>query len=278
MRYAAAAYTQARCIAWKQFSAKAVYTRQGIVAGCSLATSLVKVFVVQPMDAVISILPPAVGVDMYIDDVSVHALGSEAALRRDVGDAVAMIRDTLQTEVGPVSWEKAGLVSSSALVGRLLQRRFPGFLGSLPPSPFKLLGTDVRAGLVRATIGKGTKAARAKVAKRRWRKGLFLRSMGATSPVKLFTAGLRPAQTYGFEVYGADNASIDDLEKQAAGLATRSPCGASRSAAVLLHSDPLGSVRRAALLRWAREVWAAVGREGPPKLLPAAVGGGMERG
>ena len=88
--------------------------RRGVVAGCPLATTLAKVYVLRALKRFMT-REEAVGLvlQLYIDDAQLDRVGAMSEVLRLAGDAeelLRVIRGELRAEV---SFEKAQLVASS---------------------------------------------------------------------------------------------------------------------------------------------------------------------
>ena len=69
VRTALAAYAAPRLITMHGNVARELYPQRGIVAGCPLATTFVKVYYLRPFDALVNRMPTNVEMDVHIDDI-----------------------------------------------------------------------------------------------------------------------------------------------------------------------------------------------------------------
>ncbi len=78
IRACLAAYAAPRMISNGSALAKEEYATRGLIAGCSFATSLVKVFYLRKLEKVARDLPRGAILDAYIDDLAVSVEGGSA--------------------------------------------------------------------------------------------------------------------------------------------------------------------------------------------------------
>ena len=103
LRLALRFYRGRRHIQYEKAYFGAVYARSGIIAGCSLATTLVKVFMWKVLDAATT-LYPSIRLKVYLDDILLQWVG-HASNRRFVplGVLVKAIKHyggVIETELG----------------------------------------------------------------------------------------------------------------------------------------------------------------------------------
>eukprot|EP00959_Pyramimonas_sp_CCMP1952_P386654 8103534-Pyramimonas_sp.AAC.1 len=88
---------------------------RGIIVGCSVATTLIRVFVVKSIEK--AGLPCQVRLDMYIDDYGISVTGSDEVVYEKIVKGSAIIRDVILSDLhGQVAIEKAALAASSSLL------------------------------------------------------------------------------------------------------------------------------------------------------------------
>eukprot|EP00974_Lingulodinium_polyedra_P024802 2398667-Lingulodinium_polyedra.AAC.1 len=108
-----------------------------------------------------------------------------------------------------ISADKTGLSASSQELLKRLARVHPKFCN--PSSTFKTLGMDFASGKVRASFQrKSVLKVRLRNAKGRTKRLCKLRAVARQRARKVFTAGIKPAVTFGAAVYGLSN---DELKQ-----------------------------------------------------------------
>ncbi len=100
VRASLAAYAAPRMITFGRATAKELHARRGLIAGCSFATTLVKVFYLRRLDAMAKEIPDNVKVDGYIDDLALTAEGPRARVAADVVKAHGIMKRIITEELG----------------------------------------------------------------------------------------------------------------------------------------------------------------------------------
>ncbi len=77
---------------------------------------------------------------------------------------------------------------------------------------------------------------------------------------KIFVAGIRPAATYGTQIWGLDDGEIAKLRRLAAAALRPQARGRSLQLTMLWHGVPTAAAENAPLIHFARMVWAATVR------------------
>ncbi len=96
-----------------------MYAERGIIAGCSFATILVKIFYMRKLDAMVEEVPRSVNIDAYIDDLALSAEGPRSKVAADIIKAHDIMRRVLTVELGcSLAQHKAAIVASDREVGR----------------------------------------------------------------------------------------------------------------------------------------------------------------
>ena len=91
---ALASYRIARVVRYGPFAADKRYANRGVVAGCSLATTLVKLYVVRNLDKLVETFP-SVKWNVFLNDVAVACAGSPHTIAEEVAAAVEALRELL---------------------------------------------------------------------------------------------------------------------------------------------------------------------------------------
>ena len=133
-----------------------LYARVGIIAGCSFATTLIRVFVLTAFDQLV--LPRSVTFDAYIDGMGINAIGSIRTICKDLPGVASQLKGVIDDLLhSDISLDKAGFVSSSKEVSRHVQKRLGGLGGQHSESVVNL-GIDDTAGGARRVRGRNSKA------------------------------------------------------------------------------------------------------------------------
>ena len=145
LRLALRTYRGRRFIQYEKAYSSSVFARRGIIAGRSLATTLVKVFMWRALDAA-SELYPSIRLRVYLDDILLqwvrHAKNGRfvplATLAKSISHYSGLIVEDLD---GQLNTSKTCLISSSRQVLKMLGARLKG-MGAMAPERCKLLGVD----------------------------------------------------------------------------------------------------------------------------------------
>ena len=227
----------------------------GIVAGCTFATSLIRVFAMEAFDSI----PRGPDFDVYVDDLSLSATGTaRSVVTTLVQGAKALdvaISATLRCEL---AMDKIGMVSSCRAVSAQLSNFLGPLVGDISRDRVTNLGVDYTAGRAVRAPGKGRSAKlkeRAAAALRKTRRLARLGSMVGRKCVKVFAAGPLAGAVYGSDIFGVSDRELLDLRRMAMAGVKPSAQGRSLSVLSLLEGDPPWRACCAPIIRWAKEVW-----------------------
>ncbi len=258
VKAALAAYSNARVISMNGRTARECYPSAGIVAGCSLAMALTKVYSLRAMDNLVEKVPKGVKLDTFVDDLTLAAIGPPAAVIDDLTTAHQMMIDMVNDEMEcSLAENKTAITATARPVAAAIARRLrlPG--GTRAAAT--LLGIDCTAAACRSSLRGGSrKAARLKAAMARKRRLKHLQRAIGKRARKIFIAGVQPAAAYGGQVWGFDDGEVMKLRRLAA--AALKPSGKCRSlqASLLWHDLPTADAEHAPILQLSRMVWRAV--------------------
>ncbi len=117
LKAALAAYSAARVVTMNGRISREVYPEVGVVAGCSLAMALTKLYCIRAFDEVTEQIPPAVKLDTFVDDLTLSATGTPPSVLDDLLRAHAILSDavnaTLRCTLAPGKTAWAWLGESS---------------------------------------------------------------------------------------------------------------------------------------------------------------------
>ncbi len=258
LRASLAAYIGPRMLTLDGRAAKELYARNGIVPGCTFATSFVKLFYLRRLDAFVAQLPPDVDVDKYIDDLAISAAGVSDELIAKITAAREAARVALTSDLGcRIAESKSRVVASSSRVARAIAGKLGMEYAVRRCAPN--LGVDTTAGARRRTIrvGKSSRGARlTKLGKRGKKLAKIARILGGRA-VKVFTAGIAPEATYGAEIWGVSDAEAVRLKRAASrALKLWSRCR-SLTTVHLIHNLPTCKEELRPITQFAKQVWRA---------------------
>ena len=262
LRAAVRSYRFNRHICHLQAMSEGIASEQGIIAGCSAATSLVKAYYLAPLRSIISSWQAQkfdMALSVYLDDITVStSRGSAdecaAALVFAAEDVVHMVEDELFCTLAP---GKTLVVSTSKVAAKTAARKL-GILQAVQAVDCgTLLGAQVRqAGRWALPAGRRAprlRALRMQAARRRHRRAAVfrLRLGGGSSP--LFSVGTKAVAGYGAEITGLSETALNKLRSMAMQHWYRGR--ASNTAYCLLMGDPVLDLATASMRRWASECW-----------------------
>ena len=229
---------------------------RSIVAGCSQATTLVKVYYRRPLLSW-SATWVTIQLDVYLDDFTMAIFGTEEdgfVLVRGAKAMHELIENQLRCQV---SVKKCGLAATTKKLAMNIRAGLgklagPGYLS------YKCLGIDSVAGRTRASAKTATTmASRFVKAGRKQRRLRLFTKVVPGGVAKLFVSGVRPTATYGAEARGMANSQLLRLRKMQVAATFKQPAARSRTATLCLLGDAALPLAFAAVLRWARETWVA---------------------
>ena len=155
LRVALAAYRGARFVTQCGRAAPALFASRGVVAGCGFATTLVKVYCLEPLDG-FARGRPAVALDAYIDDFTMSARGGRAEVLAGLQAAAEDMQQVVVAQLkGKIAVGKAAAASDDHTLEGLQQRL--GVLAGPPGARVATnLGVDFGCGRSRKACGAKT--------------------------------------------------------------------------------------------------------------------------
>ncbi len=256
LRGAMAAYSSARMLTLQGRVAREVHPTEGVIAGCSLAMSLVKLFYVRELDQLVSRLPPTVTIDIHVDDVTLAGMGPPSRVIKDIARAHADLRraiDRLGCKCAP---DKTAVTATTPRLASAVASAVGAKEAAASTSV--LLGIDATAGGKRSRLRARTKKGerlRAAMARKLRLKSLH-RAIGSRA-AKVFRTGLLPAVAYDAPIWGVSDAEATRLRRMAS--VALSPKGKGRSAAMvqLWHGMPTAEAEIAPVVQYSKMIWKA---------------------
>ncbi len=265
LKGALATYSAARMLTMQGRVARETFPTVGVIAGCSLAMSLTKVFYLRALDRLAVALPPTVSLDVHVDDVTLSAVGPPPAIVPDLVAARVLLLDVLDHIGCSVAPDKTAVTATTRKIAAEIARRV-GVPTAVTSTPC-ILGIDNTAGARRARLGTTSKkAARLRNAlARRRRLGQVQRAVGGKAR-RVFRAGLLPAATYDAPIWGMAQAEVLRLRRLAATTMSPRAPGRSLSMVTLWHGHPTADAEAAPVVHYAKMVWKAVVRRDDARL------------
>ncbi len=270
LRGALAAYSAARFVTLQGRVSRELYPTVGVIAGCSLAMSLTKVFYLRTLDAFVARLPPTITLDVHVDDLTLSAIGEPRRVEIDLANARADLA-TVMEELGcTFAPDKTAVTATTRTLANGIGRRM-GIEAGAVSTPC-ILGVDNTAGAARARLkAKSKKAARLRAAlARRGRLDNVRRTVGSGAS-KIFRTGLLPAASYDAAVWGLSDGEVLKLRRLAA--TTLSPRARGRSLRMLMlwYGVPTADSENAPAVMYSKMIWRAVTRREEAGMRQAAL-------
>ncbi len=258
VRACLAAYAAPRFLSLRGRISRETFPKVGIIAGCALATTFVKVYYISVYDQLAVAIPPSVEFKVFIDDTIIT---SEAPACKVVEDLVMARRKfhELVTEVlgGKIAEGKAGVVASTRSTASRLKWAC-GVEGPIS-NAMEYLGVDYTAGRRRGVLRKGTKREkRAQRAVLRRRRLAIIRAVIGDKARTVYTVGIAPASAYDAPIWGLTDREVLTQRRTAAVAMRPRARGRSLTITNLLHGAPSARLEVAPVLQYARAVWRAV--------------------
>ena len=125
-----------------------VETRQGVIAGCTFATSLVKAYYMEPVESLKEKWAQEgvdVDIDVYLDDFTLAATGKQEKVETDMERATKETTEAIEEELGAkVAQSKTTVTSNKKKTAERLAQRIGK--GVKAHSSNTLLGCDLAQG------------------------------------------------------------------------------------------------------------------------------------
>ncbi len=275
LRVALNAYAAPRALSMNGALARPLAARDGVLAGCGLAMTLTKVFVVEALDRVVAALspppllpPPTMPeeeqdaiVDLYVDDIAATAEGTSSEVVKKMTRAVEVLKHEIVEVLGcGIEVGKAAIVASSAQLAAELKRKFGALAGPTrePARAATNLGIDYAPGRPRTShAASGRRRRRLQRLARKAARLARIRSVAGRRTKQIFVAGPMAEAVYGAAVNGLSGAEVQALRRAAACALTPRARGRSLSAVILFAGAPTWKGEVETILQYSRQTWAA---------------------
>ncbi len=238
------------------------WTLRGVVAGCSLATTVVKLILLEAIDSVVREFP-RLRPFVYLDDITLLWRGTRVDQARTLVAAIRRLVAILEGELhAKVSRSKTVIVASAKELARVIKDGI-GDLAFQFEDEARLLGVDLclhgSGGSVRA--GRPVRRRRMGLMRRRMARLAGIKRAGGDAG-KLWATGSLPAATVDSAVLGAPPGQLLELRRRAGAACLPGGGGRSLTIGFLIHrrrhADPVFTAGIAPVQEWAKQVWCRV--------------------
>ena len=206
------------------------HTSRRVVAGCAIATYLVKLYCLPVLDSVVR-LHLRVSLDVFIDDSHQSAQGTPREARKLIVAAGRTFTEEAQKQLRVrFADQKTAIVSSHRKLALSVARQLLLQKEAVQTQTVGL-GVDVSAGKTRAVVSARRKKRIQKVLLRKARLRMLTRRAGSLAR-RIYKCGLHPAAMYGDEVSGISGVEWRSMQRGGAkrlASAAHSPMTAGRS-------------------------------------------------
>ncbi len=258
VRACLAMYAGPRMLLLQGQAARELHPTRGIIAGCAIATTLVKIYYMRAFDNLVKQLPEGVDLEVYIDDVVLSADGDPGEVVPALADARAKLLKVVTEELGcTIAAGKSAVVATNKAVTAKLADAC-GIPAAATASAVDL-GVDITGAKPRSALTKGTKRrARAEAAVRRRSRLRKLAALIGRRATKIYTAGIAPAGLYDTAIWGMDDGELLKSRRMAAETLRPKGRGRSLTALMLINAMPTAKLEVAPAVQYGRMVWRAV--------------------
>ena len=235
-----------------------VDTLSAILAGSGFATDAMFIVLVKPCDTLVKEFPTS-DLCLFVDDLTLHAIGTEGAVQTELTKAVNRCIDLLEGDMGlrisrgivrgrVDSRAKTFVLASTAKLAKKLRPKLNA-LGIHVRDKGKMLGIDFSCGrrVVRATQS-------ARVKKLAARRGRYC-MLGRRAATRLVRAGAAPAVQYGASVYGTPSSTLRAVRGFACAVRGEARGRSTFARLELAGYDPAADMAIGPIFEWARALW-----------------------
>ena len=250
-------YTGARYVEWGRASAPPVFATRGVVAGCSLCTTLAKLILLSPMDAVVG-AHRQVSFDVFVDDLRAGTAGTPDVVTRRLDAAFADAEIAFAADGVPLVAHKTTVAATNGALAKRV-RRAVGVEGpgGEPEARAEFLGADFAPGARRGSwVAKSKRRKRFRTALARKGRLMKLRKAAGPKAAVVATAGILPQASFAAEVTGLTDGEVTTLRRATANAIDGGCGGRSAGRLLLLAGNATARIEVAPAARWAQEVWA----------------------
>ncbi len=259
LRGALGAYSLPRMLTLQGRVSREMHPTVGVIAGCSLAMSLTKLFYVRAIDRLSTGLPATVSLDVHVDDFTLSAIGPPRVAAADIVMARDKLGEVMKDLGCSFAEGKTAITATTRKLASEVARRL-GVDGAVSATAC-ILGVDSTAAAPRKRIrAHAKKAQRLRAALARRQRLAHLRRVLGSRTGHIFRTGVLPAASYDAAVWGVTDAEAARLRRLAAVAMSPKAKGRSLTATHLWHNLPTAEAELAPALMYAKMVWKAVTR------------------
>ncbi len=260
-RLALAAYSGPRILSLAGCLAEPSHAWRGVAAGCGVANSLIRAYVIPPFDHMVADIHNLLGdnviFDDYVDDLVLNAVGTEAQVEQTLVEAQVILADVIHHELDcEIEVEKAAVLASSRDLTRRLVRRIGARAGRRRRTAPNL-GIDYAPGRRRTAQYGGKRTGRFRGLARKMAPFRRLCRVIGGKASKVFVAGPLPYATYGSVVNGLSDAEVLRIRRCVAVAWSPRARGRSLKMITLLNRAPTHSAENGPIVQYSKEVWRA---------------------
>ncbi len=258
VRLCLAAYAGPRMLVLDGALSREVHPTCGIVAGCGMATTMVRIYCITEFDMMLTRLPKTTHFDAHIDDLVITGEALPVQLVRDMTNAERELAGVIEKGLkGKVAEGKAGVVATSLDVAKQIKRNIPLLTGPITRA-MPNLGTDCMAGRAKGRQSRKFKQfVRIKRGQARSPRLRLLSKVIGNRARTIFVTGVCPAMQYGAATRGMSDMDVRKLRRVAASSFPPHARNRSLALALLLNGNPTARAEVAPASQMARMVWKA---------------------
>ena len=225
-----------------------VSTCTAILAGGGFATDAMFIVLLKPCDTIARSLPTA-DLCLFVDDLTIHVVGSESAVHAQLTAAIDLSIELLEDDMElQLSRTKTTVTASSWTLARRLRPKLK-LRGIGVHKSAKLLGVDFSCG---KRVARSAQVARVK--KVTCRKTRYSK-LGKNAASRLVKAGAAPAMNYGASVYGTPSTTLKAIRGFACSVRGEMRGRSTFARLELAKYDPGTECAVGPILEWAKAIW-----------------------
>ena len=253
VRFLIMLYSMLRMVLAGGVATGSVRATRTIVAGCSFATTLLRLALISTLDRAATAWPSVMFV-VVVDDIQLQALGTNATLVANlVKSAVQMTKRGLTDECGLVVSEPKFQVLANCPLGQAAVARTRGLREGLRRHT-RNLGVDYSCGK------RGARTVRATRVKKMLKRMPFFRRLRAAGgkTVRLARTGIVPALLYGAHTTGVNDSQLLAIRRCTRSAFSRRTKGRSLTLDLLLEGPGTDPAERSSIepvLAWCVALW-----------------------
>ncbi len=251
LKAAFAGYSMARPITLQGRVPRELHPTSRVIAGCSIAMALTKVFYLRAFDGFVARAPSGVQLDAYVDDLTLSAIGVDHRVIIDLTRAHDQLKTVVEEELNCrfPEWKTAVTATSRAVAAAIARHVGVESTGA----PQCLLGIDNAAGAPRRKLKRSSKKAeRMKAALARRKRLQALAGVIGHKANRVYRMGLQPAAAFDGPVWGVDQHGALTLRRLAATAMRPRARGRSLAMVNIWYQTPTADAENSPIVQLAR--------------------------